>query len=40
MLPPGRYDVQVTAADFWSRTISVNLTESETVRVSLETTLR
>jgi hypothetical protein len=39
-LPPGRYDIQVTAADFQSRKVSVNLTESETVRVSLETTLQ
>jgi uncharacterized membrane protein len=39
-LAPGRYDVQVTAADFQSRKVSVNLTESETVRVSLETTLQ
>ncbi len=39
-LPPGRYDIQVTAADFQSRNVSVNLTKSETVRVSLETTLQ
>jgi hypothetical protein len=29
----------VTAADLQSRKVSANLTESETVRVSLETTL-
>jgi hypothetical protein len=39
-LPPGRYDIQVTATNFQSRKVSVNLTQSETVRVSLETTLQ
>jgi uncharacterized membrane protein len=39
-LPPGRYDIQVTAADFQSRKVSVNLTESDTVNVSLRTTLQ
>jgi hypothetical protein len=39
-LPAGQYEIQVTAADFQSRKVSVNLTQSETVRVSLESTLQ